>query len=122
MLAVPGMTIAAPHNADELIGRAEGWRWRGSTALRHPHPARQRPRAAAADRGGSSRWCTVAGRTLRSGKDVAILAGGTMVAPAMAAAEIAAARGDLGHGGQRPLREAADEGTLERLFPPTRTC
>ena len=92
MLAVPGMTVTAPKDGDELIGLLR-------TALRtrrpvqHPLPARQGARPS---RVRSSEIAAVPYGTweqLRRGKDVAILAVGTMVLPALEAAELLAREG-----------------------------
>ena len=85
MLAVPGMTVTAPSDGDELIGLLR-------TALAHDGPFSTRyprdkapaePRAAAAIP--AVPYGTWEVRT--RGRDVAILAVGTMVQPAVAAAE-----------------------------------
>jgi 1-deoxy-D-xylulose-5-phosphate synthase len=85
MLAVPGMTVTAPKDGDELIGLLK-------TALAHPDgpfctryprdkaPADPRP-AAEIPPVPYGTW-----EELRRGDDVAILAVGTMVEPALAAA------------------------------------
>ncbi|HET6579982.1 MAG TPA: 1-deoxy-D-xylulose-5-phosphate synthase [Gemmatimonadales bacterium] len=92
MLAVPGMTVTAPKDGDELIGLLR-------TALAHPGgpfctryprdkaPADPRP-AADIPAVPYGTW-----ERLRAGKDVAILAVGTMVPPAVQAAELLAADG-----------------------------
>jgi 1-deoxy-D-xylulose-5-phosphate synthase len=116
MLAVPGMTIAAPHNADELIGllklALQGKH--GPFAIRIPRdnvPALPRP-VAEIEPVVHGSW-----ETLRSGKDVAILAVGTMVAPAMAAAEMLQREGISATVVNARFVKPLDEGTLERLFP-----
>ncbi|MFL5495078.1 MAG: 1-deoxy-D-xylulose-5-phosphate synthase [Gemmatimonadales bacterium] len=92
MLAVPGMTVTAPKDGDELIGllRTALAHTGGPFSTRYPRdkaPAEPRP-------AGEIRpvpygtW-----EQLRSGKDVAILAVGTMVQPAQGAAELLAADG-----------------------------
>ena len=92
MLAVPGMTVTAPKDGDELAGLLR-------TALAHtdgpfctryprdkvpfaPHPAAAVPAVP------YGTW-----EQLREGRDVALLAVGTMVMPALAAAERLAADG-----------------------------
>ncbi|HEX6103952.1 MAG TPA: 1-deoxy-D-xylulose-5-phosphate synthase, partial [Gemmatimonadales bacterium] len=92
MLAVPGMTVTAPKNGDELIGllRTALAHTAGPFCTRYPRdkaPAEPRPAAeiAAVPYG---TW-----EQLRRGGEVAILAVGTMVAPAVQAAETLAADG-----------------------------
>jgi 1-deoxy-D-xylulose-5-phosphate synthase len=92
MLAVPGMTVTAPKDGDELIGLLR-------TALGHaggPFCTRYPRDKAPADPRPASEIPAVPYGTweqLRSGKDVAILAVGTMVQPAQQAAELLAADG-----------------------------
>jgi 1-deoxy-D-xylulose-5-phosphate synthase len=92
MLAVPGMTVTAPKDGDELIGLLR-------TALAHsngPFCTRYPRDKAPADPRPASEIPPVPYGTweqLRSGKDVAILAVGTMVQPAQQAAELLAADG-----------------------------
>ncbi|MBK6779370.1 MAG: 1-deoxy-D-xylulose-5-phosphate synthase [Gemmatimonadetes bacterium] len=92
MLAVPGMTVAAPRDGDEMIGllRTALAHADGPFSLRYPRdkvPAEPRPAAeiAAVPYG---TW-----QLLRDGKDVAILAVGTMVEPSLQAATQLAAEG-----------------------------
>ncbi len=92
MLAVPGMTVAAPRDGDELIGllRTALAHTEGPFSLRYPRdkvPVDPRPAAevAAVPYG---TW-----QLLREGKDVAILAVGTMVEPSLQAASQLAAEG-----------------------------
>ena len=92
MLAVPGMTVTAPKDGDELIGLLR-------TALAHDGPFSTRyPRDKAPGRAapgvrdpGGAR--TARGSSCAAGKDVAILAVGTMVLPALDAAELLAEDG-----------------------------
>jgi 1-deoxy-D-xylulose-5-phosphate synthase len=91
MLAVPGMTVTAPKDGDELIGLLR-------TALAHDGPFSTRyPRdKAPVEPHPASEIAPVPYGTweqLRRGKDVAILATGTMVLPAVDAAELLAADG-----------------------------
>ena len=91
MLAVPGMTVTAPKDGDELIGLLR-------TALAHDGPFSTRyPRdTAPAEPRPASEIAAVPYGTweqLRRGKDVAILATGTMVLPAVNAAELLARDG-----------------------------
>jgi 1-deoxy-D-xylulose-5-phosphate synthase len=92
MLAVPGMTVTAPKDGDELIGLLR-------TALAHDGPFSTRyPRdKAPLEPRPASEIAPVPYGTweqLRRGKDVAILATGTMVLPALEAAELLAADGN----------------------------
>ncbi|HEX8696005.1 MAG TPA: 1-deoxy-D-xylulose-5-phosphate synthase [Longimicrobium sp.] len=116
MLAVPGMTVAAPKDADELIGLLRlGIEWgRGPFSIRIPRdavPALPKPVAEvpAVEYG---TW-----ETLRQGKDVAILAVGTMVQPALAAAEALQREGVSATVVNARFVKPLDERTLERLFP-----
>jgi 1-deoxy-D-xylulose-5-phosphate synthase len=92
MLAVPGMTVTAPKDGDELIGllRTAMQHDDGPFSTRYPRDkAPAEPRATAdipAVPYGS--W-----ELLRRGKETAILAVGTMVLPALGAAELLAAEG-----------------------------
>jgi 1-deoxy-D-xylulose-5-phosphate synthase len=92
MLAVPGMTVTAPKDGDELIGLLR-------TALAHtdgPFCTRYPRDKAPADARPAAEIPAVAYGTwerLRSGKDIAILAVGTMVQPARQAADLLAADG-----------------------------
>jgi len=92
MLAVPEMTVAAPKDGDELTGllRTALAHEGGPFCLRYPRdkaPAQPKPpsEVPAVPYGTWER--------LRSGRDVAILAVGTMVLPAVAAAQLLARDG-----------------------------
>ena len=92
MLAVPGMTVTAPKDGDELIGllRTALAHTDGPFCTRYPRdkaPAEPRP-AAEIPAVPYGTW-----EQLRRGSDVAILAVGTMVQPALQAAELLAADG-----------------------------
>jgi len=92
MLAVPGMTVTAPKDGDELIGllRAGLAHTAGPFCTRYPRdkaPADPRP-AAEIPPVPYGTW-----EQLRGGREVAILAVGTMVLPAVQAAELLAAEG-----------------------------
>lgn len=92
MLAVPEMVVTAPKDADELIGLLKtGLRHNtGPFCTRYPRdkvPAAPSPVAAVPAVPFGS-W-----ERLRTGKDAAILAVGTMVAPAVEAAELLAKEG-----------------------------
>jgi 1-deoxy-D-xylulose-5-phosphate synthase len=85
MLAVPGMTVTAPRDGDELIGLLRTaldhrggpfcTRYPRDKAPREPRPVDQVPAVS------YGTW-----EMLRNGRDLAILAVGTMVEPALAAA------------------------------------
>jgi 1-deoxy-D-xylulose-5-phosphate synthase len=92
MLAVPGMTVTAPKDGEELIGLLktalvhEG----GPFCTRYPRdkaPADPRPAAEIAPVPYGT-W-----ETLRHGRDIAILGVGTMVQPGLGAAELLGAEG-----------------------------
>jgi len=91
MLAVPGMTVTAPKDGDELIGLLRSaLAHDGPFCTRYPRdkaPAEPRPvtEVPAVPYG---TW-----EQLRSGKDIAVLAVGTMVGPAVEAAELLAGDG-----------------------------
>ena len=92
MLAVPGMTVTAPKDGDELVGllRTALAHTGGPFCTRYPRdkaPAEPRP-ASEIPAVPYGTW-----EQLRPGKDVAILAVGTMVQPAQQAAEVLAADG-----------------------------
>ena len=108
MLAVPGMTVTAPKDGDELIGllRTALAHTGGPFCTRYPRDkAPAEPRPAARDR----RRCRTApgSSSAQASGDVAILAVGTMVQPAVQAAELLAADGSGLRGGQLPLPQAA---------------
>jgi 1-deoxy-D-xylulose-5-phosphate synthase len=92
MLAVPGMTVTAPKDGDELIGllRTALAHTDGPFCTRYPRdkaPAEPRP-AAEIPAVPYGTW-----EQLRQGGEVAILAVGTMVPPAVQAADLLAADG-----------------------------
>ncbi len=92
LLAVPGMTIAAPRDAAELIGllRCALARTEGPFAIRYPRdktPA-DPPPVSSVPAVPYGTW-----ETLRRGRDVALLAVGAMCAPAVEAAEALKADG-----------------------------
>ena len=116
MLAVPGMTIAAPRDADELIALLKlAIEWNdGPFCIRIPRdavPALPKP-VGEIPAAAYGTW-----ETLRQGKELAILAVGTMVAPALAAAEILQREGVSATVVDCRFVKPLDEGTLERLFP-----
>jgi 1-deoxy-D-xylulose-5-phosphate synthase len=92
MLAVPGMTVTAPKDGEELIGllKTALGRHSGPFCTRYPRdkaPAEPRP-VAAVPAVPYGTW-----ERIREGKDLAILAVGTMVEPSRRAAEQLAAEG-----------------------------
>jgi 1-deoxy-D-xylulose-5-phosphate synthase len=91
MLAVPGMTVTAPKNGAELLGLL-----RAGTAHNGPFTIRY-PRDTAPDAVPSLREVAAVPygtwEVLRRGGDVAILAVGTLVLPALAAANALSAEG-----------------------------
>ncbi|WP_420128764.1 1-deoxy-D-xylulose-5-phosphate synthase [Longimicrobium sp.] len=116
MLAVPGMTITAPRDADQLIGlmRTSLGHTGGPFCIRIPRdgvPALPKP-VAEIEAIPVGTW-----ETLRQGKDVAILATGTMVLPAIAAAEALQREGVQATVVDCRYIKPLDERTLERLFP-----
>jgi 1-deoxy-D-xylulose-5-phosphate synthase len=120
MLAVPGMTVTAPKDGDELIGllRTALAHTGGPFCTRYPRDkAPAEPRQAGEIRAVPyGTW-----EQLRSGKDVAILAVGTMVHPAQGAAELLAADGvDCAVVNCRFLKPL-DQAVLESLLQEHRT-
>jgi 1-deoxy-D-xylulose-5-phosphate synthase len=92
MLAIPGMTVTAPKNGAEMLGllRAGVQHTDGPFCLRYPRDASPDVPAAISQIE-STPYATW--EVLRRGSEIAILAVGTMVAPALAAAEQLAAEG-----------------------------
>ncbi len=92
MLAVPGMTVTAPKDATEMLGllRAGVEHIAGPFSLRYPRDASPDSPPAMSEIPATpyATW-----EVLRRGRDVAILALGTMVRPSLAAAEQLAAEG-----------------------------
>lgn len=92
MLAVPGMTVTAPKDGDELIGllKTALSHFDGPFSTRYPRdkaPAEPRPVAEVPPVPYGS-W-----EVLRQGREIAILAVGTMVLPALKAADLLAGDG-----------------------------
>lgn len=116
MLPVPGMTITAPKDAEEMIGLlrlAAEWS-AGPFSIRIPRDAVPAlPRAVAEIPAVEyGRW-----ETLRQGREIAILAVGTMVLPALAAAERLARDGVSATVVNCRFIKPLDEEMLARLFP-----
>ncbi len=91
MLAVPGMTVTAPKDADELVGLLRtGLSLPGPFCTRYPRDKAPNEPGPVADVPAIplGTW-----EVLRPGKDLAILAVGTMVAPSLDAAGRLAAEG-----------------------------
>ncbi len=92
MLAVPGMTVAAPKNGTEMLGllRASVEHSGGPFCFRYPRDSAPDvpPPMASVPAVPYGTW-----EVLRKGSEVAILAVGTMVAPALEAAETLATEG-----------------------------
>jgi 1-deoxy-D-xylulose-5-phosphate synthase len=116
MLAVPKMTITAPKDADELTGllRLGLEQEKGPFCIRYPRdtiPAAASPVAEvpAIEHG---TW-----EVLREGREVALLATGTMVLPALEAAERLAAQGVEATVVNCRFIKPLDEACLARLFP-----
>ena len=120
MLAVPGMTVTSPKDGDELIGllRTAMAHTDGPFCTRYPRdkaPDFPRP-AAEIPAVPYGTW-----ERLRPGKDLAILAVGTMVRPALDAAELLAADGiDCAVINARFLKPL-DDAMLELLLQEHRT-
>ncbi|HEY0021922.1 MAG TPA: 1-deoxy-D-xylulose-5-phosphate synthase [Longimicrobium sp.] len=116
MLSIPGMTVTAPRDADELIGlmkTALSWD-RGPFSIRIPRelvPALPKP-VAEVPAIPHGTW-----ETMRQGRDLAILATGTMVLPAVAAAEALQREGISATVVDCRFIKPLDEAALERLFP-----
>jgi 1-deoxy-D-xylulose-5-phosphate synthase len=116
MLSVPGMTITAPRDADQLIGlmKTALAHTGGPFSIRIPRdaiPALPKP-VAEIEPIPVGTW-----ETLRQGRDLAILATGTMVLPALAAAEALQREGVSATVVDCRFIKPLDERTLERLFP-----
>lgn len=116
LLPVPGMTITAPKDGDEMIALLRlGIEWDGGPfSIRWPRdliPQPVRPLAEIPPIEPGS-W-----EVLREGGDVALLATGTMVLPALEAAEQLAARGVAATVVNCRFIKPLDEAALARLFP-----
>ncbi len=116
MLAVPGMTVTAPKDADELIALLRlGLDWTGGPfCTRYPRdvvPAEpaELSQIPAIEHGN---W-----ETLREGEELAILAVGTMVLAALQAADLLAQEGVRATVVNCRFLKPLDEATLGRLFP-----
>jgi 1-deoxy-D-xylulose-5-phosphate synthase len=116
LLPVPGMTIAAPKDADELIALLRlAIEWEaGPFAIRIPRdavPALPKPVDEIPPIAHGT-W-----ETLKQGKELAILAVGTMVPRALAAAEQLQREGVSATVVNARFVKPLDEAALERLFP-----
>jgi 1-deoxy-D-xylulose-5-phosphate synthase len=115
MLSVPGMTVTAPKDGDELIGLLRlAIEWDGPFCTRMPRDAVPSAPSPAADVPAVpyGTW-----ELLRTGADVAILATGTMVLPALSAAELLQREGVSATVVNCRFIKPLDEAMLERLFP-----
>ena len=116
LLAVQGMTITAPKDADELIGLLRlGIEWKaGPFSIRYPRdsvPAEPRSIAEVPPVPYGS-W-----ELLREGSDIALLGTGTMVLPALEAAKLLEREGIHASVVNCRFIKPLDETMLERLFP-----
>jgi 1-deoxy-D-xylulose-5-phosphate synthase len=115
MLAVPGMTVTAPKDQDELGALLRlALDHDGAFSIRYPRdaaPEAPKPLSEVPEIE-YGRW-----ETVRDGGDIALLACGTMVAVAEEAAELLAERGIEATVVNCRFIKPLDEATLERLFP-----
>jgi 1-deoxy-D-xylulose-5-phosphate synthase len=116
MLAVPGMTVTAPKDGVEMVGLLRtAVEWEGGPfSLRWPRdsvPAAV-PAAREVPAVPYGSW-----EVLREGRDVAILATGTMVLPSLEAADRLAQEGVSATVVNCRFIKPLDEACLERLFP-----
>lgn len=116
LLAVPGMTITAPKDGVEMVGllkSAIAWQ-KGPFSIRWPRDSVPGPVPATEDISAVEygTW-----ETLRDGRDVALLATGTMVLPAVRAAEKLASTGIDATVVNCRFIKPLDEKTLQTLFP-----
>jgi len=116
LLAVPGMTITAPMDGEEMVGLLRlGVEWReGPFSIRWPRdavPAEVRPESEIPHVPYGT-W-----RVLREGADVVLLATGTMVLPSLEAAESLARQGIEATVVNCRFIKPLDEACLARLFP-----
>ena len=116
LLPVPGMTITAPKDGAEMVGLLRlGVEWSGGPfSIRWPRDAVPAavPPLADVPAVPYGTW-----EVLREGRDVAVLAVGTMVLPALEAAAQLARDGIEASVVNCRFVKPLDEGTLERLFP-----
>jgi 1-deoxy-D-xylulose-5-phosphate synthase len=89
---VPGMVVTAPKDADELIGLLKTGLSHNSGPFSTRYPRDKAP-GVASPVGQVAAVPLGSWEMLRPGKDVALLAVGTMVPPALAAAQLLAAEG-----------------------------
>jgi 1-deoxy-D-xylulose-5-phosphate synthase len=115
MLAVPGMTVTAPKDGEEMVGLLRlGLDHAGPFSIRIPRdtvPAAPKPPLDIPPVEYGT-W-----ETLRSGRDLALLATGTMVLPALAAAEELAREGVSASVVNCRFIKPLDEAALAKLFP-----
>ncbi len=121
LLAVPGMTITAPKDGEEMIGLLRtGIEWsEGPFSIRWPRdsvPA-EVPATAEIPPVEYGTW-----EVLRQGADIALLATGTMVLPALEAAESLRVQGVDATVVNCRFIKPLDEQCLQRLFPAHRVA
>jgi 1-deoxy-D-xylulose-5-phosphate synthase len=116
LLAVPGMTVTAPKDGKEMIALLRtGIEWdRGPFSIRWPRDAVPAvpPPVAEIEPIEYGTW-----EVLRQGRDVVLLAVGTMVLPALAAAVSLALEGIDATVVNCRFLKPLDEACLKRLFP-----
>jgi 1-deoxy-D-xylulose-5-phosphate synthase len=121
MLSVPGMTITAPRDGAEMVSLLRlGIEWEGGPfSIRWPRDSvpREVPPLAEIPTIEYGTW-----EVLRDGADLALLATGTMVDPALAAAEELASRGIQATVVNCRFIKPLDEACLARLFPKHRVA
>lgn len=115
MLSVPGMTVTAPKDGDELIALLrQGLEWNGPFSIRYPRdnvPTTPAPIADVPEIPYGS-W-----EILREGGDIALLATGTMVHASLRAADLLAREGIRATVVNCRFIKPLDEAVLARLFP-----
>ncbi len=116
MLAVPGMTVTAPMNGDELIGllKLSLNHQDGPFSIRYPRDTVPELPLAVSEVAPVEygTW-----EVLREGSDIAILATGTMVLPSLEAADALAREGISATVVNSPFIKPLDENCLAQLFP-----
>jgi 1-deoxy-D-xylulose-5-phosphate synthase len=116
LLPVPGMTITAPMDGEEMVGLLRlGIEWEaGPFSIRWPRDSVPATVPAA---GGIPPVPYGTWTVLREGADVVLLATGTMVLPSLAAADLLAAKGIEATVVNCRFIKPLDEACLARLFP-----
>ena len=117
LLAVPGMTMTAPKDGEEMVGLLRlAIEWR-SGPVPHPLAPRRGAGAASGHRRRSRRWSTAPGRCCARGATSPCSPPGTMVLPALEAAERLARAGSSATVVNCRFIKPLDEARLARLFP-----